>query len=167
MASETAPIAVRQATAADAELLLSLIRELAVYEHLEHQVVATEDSLRESLFGSQSCADALIAELDGQPAGFALFFSSYSTFLGQQGIYLEDLYVKESLRGRGIGKRLLAEVARLAVERNCGRLEWSALDWNESAIGFYKKLGAEALDQWTGFRLTGDALRRVAASTVE
>jgi GNAT superfamily N-acetyltransferase len=153
---------IRPGTAADAELLFTLICELADYEKLRHEVVATSDSIRETVFGPGSCTETLIAEWNGKPAGFAIYFATYSTFLGRQGIYLEDIYVRESLRGQGIGKQLLAEVARVAVERRCGRLEWSVLDWNQPAIDFYESLGAEPLSEWIKYRITGDALVALA-----
>lgn len=157
-----ADIRVRDATEEDVPLILSLIRELAEYERLSSEVVATEDGLRESLFGKRRFAEVLVAEHDGAPAGFALFFHNFSTFLGRPGIYLEDLYVKPAFRGAGVGKRLLVYLARLAKERDCGRLEWSVLDWNEPSIGFYRKLGAVAMDDWTVYRLAGGALEELA-----
>lgn len=158
----TAQIHVRPATIADAELVYTLICELADYEKLRHEVVATVDSSRDSIFGPNSCTEVLIAELDGEPVGFAIYFSTYSTFLARQGIYLEDIYVREAVRGQGIGKQLLAAVARVAAERQCGRLEWSVLDWNKPAIDFYESLGAEAQSEWIKYRLTGDALQALA-----
>jgi GNAT superfamily N-acetyltransferase len=154
---------IRPAVSADAELVFNLICELAVYEKLRHEVVATVESTRESLFGANSCTEVLIAEANGEPAGLAIFFATYSTFLGKQGIYLEDIYVREAMRGQGIGKRLLAEVARIAVERQNGRLEWSVLDWNKPAIDFYESLGAQAQNEWIRYRITGDELRSLAA----
>jgi GNAT superfamily N-acetyltransferase len=154
-------IDVRLARPSDAALVLELIRELADYEKLSDQVVATEAGVAETLFGPRPAAEALIAELDGAPAGFAIFFSNYSTFLARPGIYLEDLFVKPHLRRRGVGRALFTHVARLAVERRCGRFEWSVLDWNEPAIAFYRSLGAVPLSDWTVFRLTGEALSRV------
>jgi GNAT superfamily N-acetyltransferase len=151
-------IAVRAATPADAPLLLQLISALAEYEKLSHQVVATETTLRETLFGPRPAAEAIIGELDGDPAGFAIFFHSYSTFLARQGLYLEDLFVKPELRRRGVGGALFTHLARLAVARGCGRFEWSVLDWNQPAIDFYKRQGAEPMSDWTVFRLTGEAL---------
>jgi GNAT superfamily N-acetyltransferase len=156
---------IRFATEDDVPLILSLIEELAEYERLSHQVTATEDVLRDSLFGERQVAETLLAYLEGEPAGFALFFHNFSTFLGKPGIYLEDLYVKPELRGAGVGRALLVRIARLAKERGCGRLEWWVLDWNEPAIGFYKTLGAVAMDDWTVYRLTGDALDKLAAQT--
>jgi GNAT superfamily N-acetyltransferase len=153
---------IREAVEADLPLILTLIRALAVYERLEHKVVATEDVLRESLFGARPYAETLIVEEDGEPFGFALFFHNFSTFIGRPGIYLEDLFVKPEARGRGYGKALLARLAAIAKERNCGRLEWSVLDWNEPSINFYKALGAVPLDDWTIFRVTDGALDTLA-----
>jgi GNAT superfamily N-acetyltransferase len=153
-------ITIRAARPTDAALLLELIRELAAYEKLTDQVVATEAMLVETLFGPVPAAEALIAELDGVPAGFALFFQNYSTFLARPGIYLEDLFVKPALRRRGVGRALFGRVARLAVERRCGRFEWSVLDWNEPAIAFYRSQGAVPMSDWTVFRLSGEALAR-------
>ncbi|HEV2093363.1 MAG TPA: GNAT family N-acetyltransferase [Rubrobacter sp.] len=154
---------VREASEADVPLILSFVRELAEYEGLSHEVVATEEGLREGLFGERRYAQVLIAERDGLPAGFALFFHNFSTFLGKPGMYLEDLYVRPAFRGAGIGKKLLAHLAKLAVARGCGRLEWWVLDWNEPSIGFYRKLGAVPMDDWTVYRLTGGALDELAA----
>lgn len=160
----TDSLRIRDAAPGDAALILSLIRELAEYEKLLHEVTATEARLRASLFGPKPMAECVIAEQDGKPAGFALFFHNYSTFLGQPGLYLEDLYVKPALRGRGIGKKLLSHLARLALHRGCGRFEWAVLDWNEPAIRFYKSLGVRMMDEWRINRLTGEALERLAAS---
>ena len=151
-------IAVRSATVADVPLVLQFIRELAEYERLSHEVVADEESLTQCLFGERPVAEAVIADYEGAPAGFALYFHTFSTFLGKPGIYLEDVYVSPKLRGNGVGRVLLRYLARLAVERDCGRLEWAVLDWNESAIRFYERLGARAMSDWTVFRLTGDSL---------
>ncbi len=153
---------IRPAERADIPLILGFIRELAEYEKLADQVIADAEQMAEHLFGQRPYAEVLIGEVDGLPAGFALFFHNYSTFLGKPGIYLEDLYVRASARGAGLGKALLSTLARLAVERGCGRLEWSVLNWNESAIGFYQQLGAQPLDEWTVYRLTGPALLQVA-----
>ena len=155
-------VTIRPATRGDVPVILELIRGLAEYEKLAHECVASQARLAESLFGARPEAEVLIAEADGRPAGFALFFHNYSTFLAKQGIYLEDLFVKPEFRGRGIGKALLTHLARLAGERNCGRLEWSVLDWNRDAIRFYESLGAKAMDEWTVYRVTGDALRHLA-----
>ena len=157
-------IRIERATERDVPVILQMIRDLAEYERMSDQVVATETGLRESLFSGQRDAEVLLAYADDKPAGFALFFHNFSTFVGRKGLYLEDLFVKPELRGAGIGKRLLVELARIAVERRCGRFEWSVLDWNEPAIGFYRKLGAVPMNEWTIFRVTGDALARLAAS---
>ena len=156
-------IEVSPGTEQDVPLILGFIKELAEYEKFSHAVVANEELLREHLFGSFPAAQTLIGSLDGTPVGFALFFRSFSTFLARPGIYLEDLFVRKSARGAGVGKALLTEVARIAVKQNCGRLEWSVLDWNEPSIGFYKKLGAVPLDDWTMYRVTGDALKQLAS----
>jgi GNAT superfamily N-acetyltransferase len=150
------------ATESDVPLLLRLIKALAEYEKLGHDVVATEAGLREALFGARRYAEAVIGEMEGEPVGFALFFHNFSTFRGAPGLYLEDLFVDPSWRGRGFGRRLLAHLAAIAVARGCHRMEWSVLDWNESAIAFYRRAGANLLDDWRIFRLTGDALRAVA-----
>lgn len=156
---------IRAASSGDAPVILAFIRKLGEYERLSHEVVATEETLRATLFGPRPAAEVLIAEWEGAPAGFALFFHNYSTFLAQPGIYLEDLFVDVEKRGRGIGKALLICLAQVAVERGCGRLEWSVLDWNEPAIGFYKSLGAKPMDEWTIFRVTGDALIKLGGKT--
>ena len=156
------PLTIRFATESDVPLVLDFIKGLADYERLAHEVVATEELLRRTLFGERKVAEVLLA-FDGEDAvGFALFFHNFSTFLGRPGLYLEDLFVRPEARGRGVGRRLFVELARIARERECGRLEWWVLDWNESAIGFYRKLGAVAMDEWTVYRLTGDALARLA-----
>ena len=155
-------IHIRPATAADTPLLLDFIRQLADYERLSHEVVTDEATLRESLFGVPPAAEAVIGLLDEVPAGFALFFQNFSTFLGRPGLYLEDLFVRPEARGRGLGEALLRHLAGEAVRRRCGRFEWAVLDWNEPAIRFYRKWGAEPLSDWTVFRVTGDALRRLA-----
>jgi GNAT superfamily N-acetyltransferase len=152
-----------KATAADSPIILEMIRGLAEYEKLSHAVVATEDQLRKTLFGDRPAAEVLLANEGGECVGFALFFTSYSTFLAKPGIYLEDLFVKPHARGKGIGLALLKKIAALARDRDCGRVEWSVLDWNEPAIGFYKKLGAVPMDEWTGFRLTGESLALLAS----
>jgi GNAT superfamily N-acetyltransferase len=155
-------VCIRPATPADIPTILRFIRSLAEYEKLLDAVVADEVKLRATLFGERPYAEVLIATWNGAPAGFALFFHNYSTFLAKPGIYLEDLFVDPELRGNGIGKALLMHLAKVAVERDCGRLEWSVLDWNEPAIGFYRRLGAQPMDEWTIFRLTGDALTQLA-----
>ena len=154
---------IRSATEDDVPLILNLIKELAEYERLSHEVIATEEALRDSLFGGRQVAEALLGFLEDDPAGFALFFHNFSTFLGKPGIYLEDLYVRPEFRGAGVGRALLVHLAKLAKERNCGRLEWSVLDWNEPAIGFYKGIGASPVSGWTAYRVTGEALEDLAA----
>jgi GNAT superfamily N-acetyltransferase len=153
---------IREATEADVPLILQFIRDLAEYERLADRVTATEEMIRRTLFGNPRFAEVLIAEEDGAPAGFALFFHNYSTFLGQPGIYLEDLFVREEMRGRGIGKALLGRLARTARERGCGRVEWAVLNWNAPSIAFYRSIGAVSLDDWMIMRLTGDALEAMA-----
>jgi len=153
---------VRVAADGDAEAIHSLIGELADYEHLRHAFVGSVEQLRRHLFGAQPFAHALVAELDGKVVGFALYFHNYSTFLCLPGIYLEDLYVQPAHRRLGIGRQLLAALAARAVALGCGRLEWSVLDWNAPSIAFYRGLGAEPLDEWTMFRLTGEALSSLA-----
>ena len=157
-------IRVAAATPDDVPAILSLIQGLGEYERLAHEVVATEERLRETLFGDNPAAEVLMATVGGEPVGFALFFRSYSTFLARSGIYLEDLFVRPAWRGRGVGRRLLAQVARLAVERGCGRLEWAVLDWNEDALRFYRRLGAVPLSDWTVHRVSGSALSALASS---
>ena len=158
------PFVIRPATEADVPLILTLIHELAEFERLLHEVVADEDLLRAHLFGACPAAEVLLGfEADGEPMGFALFFQNFSTFLARPGIYLEDLYVRSDKRGRGLGRALLTRLARLAVERGCGRLDWSVLDWNENAIGFYKKLGARIMEDWRTCRVTGEALTTLGA----
>jgi GNAT superfamily N-acetyltransferase len=147
---------------ADVPLVLAFIRGLAEYEQLAHKVQATEELLSEHLFGPRPCAEVVLAELGGEAVGFALFIHIYYSFLGRPGLYLEDLFVLPEARGRGVGRRLLAHLARLAVERGCGRLDWTVLDWNEPAIGFYRRLGAWPLDEWTRYRLDGADLERLA-----
>ncbi len=155
----------RQAVKEDVPALLSLIRELAVYEKLEDQVTATEESLEVSLFGIRPGATALLGEWQGKPVAYAVFFHNFSTFAGRLGLYLEDVYVKPEMRGRGMGKAILSYLACLAKERGCARFEWAVLDWNAPSIEFYRSLGAEPLDGWTVFRLTGEALDRLAKNS--
>jgi len=155
-------LSIRAATEADVALILRFIEKLAEYEKLTHEVVATEAALRKYLFGTKPMAEVILAYWAGQPVGFALFFYNFSTFLARPGIYLEDLFVDPEQRNKGIGKALLAHLARLAMERGCGRLEWSVLDWNKPSIQFYRKLGAAAQEEWTTYRLTGAALQRLA-----
>ncbi len=152
---------VRFAKREDVGQILEFIRRLAAYEKLEHEVVATEETLEEWLFDKEK-AEVLFAVVDGKEVGFALFFHNFSTFLGRAGIYLEDLYVEPAFRGQGIGKGLIKQLARIAVERGCGRLEWWCLDWNQSSIDFYRSLGAKAMDEWTVYRIAGETLTQLA-----
>lgn len=157
-------VRIEPATAADVPTILNLIRELAEFERLLDQVSATEEGVREALFGVRPSAEVLLARMDEEVAGFALYFQSFSTFLGKPGIYLEDLYVRQKFRGQGCGEALLRRLARIAVQRGCGRLEWCVLNWNQRAIDFYKGLGAAPLDEWTTYRVAGEALRKLASS---
>ncbi len=158
----SAALRLRPAAEDDIPLILSFIRELAEYERLRHEAVATEAQLRETLFGARPYAEVVLAELGAEPVGFALFFHNYSTFLGKPGLYLEDLFVRPEARGKGVGRRLLVHLAGIARERGCGRMEWAVLDWNEPAIGFYRSLGAVPMDEWSVFRVTGEALETLA-----
>jgi GNAT superfamily N-acetyltransferase len=160
----TAP-SIRPAAPADLPLIADLIRELAEYEKLAHEVRFDDAALGERLFGPRPYAEVLIGEVDGFPQGFALFFHNFSTFEGRPGIYLEDLFIRPKARGRGLGKALLAELARIAIERDCARLEWWVLDWNEPSIGFYKSLGARPMDDWTVMRVDGAALSSLAGGS--
>jgi len=153
---------IRPGELGDVPLIANLIRGLARYEKLEHEVTMTEERLTSYLFGERRYAETLIAEDDGEPVGFALFFHTFSTFLAQPGLYLEDLFVVPEHRGGGIGRALLERLARVAIERGCGRLEWAVLDWNQDAIRFYERLGAKPNSEWTVYRLTGDPLRVLA-----
>jgi GNAT superfamily N-acetyltransferase len=153
---------IESASESDVPVILQMIRGLAEYEKLEGEMVATEAGLRKGLFGSPCFGEVIIAYVAREPVGFALYFHNFSTFRGAPGLYLEDLFVKPEWRGRGFGKRLLAHVAGVAVARGCARMEWAVLDWNEPAIGFYRRVGARPLDDWTVFRLTGDALRALS-----
>lgn len=153
---------IRPANSADVPLILQLVRDLAAFERERDKVIATEPMLFEALFGPHPAAEAVIAELDGTPVGMALFFHNFSTWTGWRGLYLEDLYVTPEARGAGVGKALLQHLAALAVERGCTRFEWSVLDWNEKAIRFYKAMGAEPMEEWTVYRVTGDALASLA-----
>lgn len=146
----------------DVPLILKFIRGLAHYERLEHEVVATEESLRSTLFGPRPVAEVILGYAGAEPAGVALFFHNYSTFLGRPGLYIEDLFVLPEWRSKGLGRRLLVYIAKLAVERRCGRVEWAVLDWNEPAVRFYRRLGARAMEEWTVYRLTGDTLSQLA-----
>ena len=156
-------IKIRSAEIKDSEIILKLIRELSVYEKLSHTVINNEVLLKENLFGKRKFAEVLIADFENQSVGFALFFHNYSTFVGKPGIYLEDLYVKPEMRGKGIGKALFLELIKIAKERNCGRVEWSVLNWNKSAIDFYKSMGAIPMDEWTVYRLTSDKIEELAS----
>jgi len=155
-------VRLRGANVDDVPTIARLIRALSVYEKLEHEVVMTEEKLRDNLFVKHRYAEVVLAEEGGEAVGFALFFHNFSTFLGQPGIYLEDLFVVPEKRGSGIGRMLLARLAQLAVERDCGRLEWSVLDWNQDAVRFYERLGARPNSEWTVYRLAGQALRELA-----
>ena len=161
-AGAASPFLIRPATERDVSAILELIRGLAEFERLGHEVVATEARLRESLFGDRRDAEVVIAWAGEEAAGFALFFHNYSTFLARRGLALEDLFVRPAWRGRGLGRLLLAHLAALAVARGCGRFEWSVLDWNEGAIRFYRSVGAEPMADWTTYRVTGEALKRLA-----
>ncbi|WP_293266463.1 GNAT family N-acetyltransferase [Neptunomonas sp.] len=157
-------LTIRNATPDDAGVILQFVRELAVYEKAEHEVLATESSIRESIFSEESATKAIICESDGQPIGLAVYFLNYSTWLAKHGLYLEDLYVTPIARGTGAGKALLKHLAQIAVQKKCGRFEWSVLDWNMPAIQFYESLGAEPQIEWVGYRLTGQALLNLADS---
>ena len=157
-------IEIRKASAADASLILRFVTELAIYEKAEHEVLATEADIINSLFSGSSTAQALICQVKGEPIGFAVYFYNYSTWLGKNGLYLEDLYVSPESRGTGAGKALLKHLAHIAIENDCGRFEWSVLDWNEPAIKFYQSIGAKPLDEWVGYRLAGEALEKFARS---
>ncbi len=154
---------IRPAIVEDVPLILSFIKQLAEYEKLLHEVVATEDILKETLFGKHAHAEVIIGYLNQEPISFALYFHNFSTFLGLPGIYLEDLFVKPSVRGKGIGQKMLSYLAHLAKHRKCGRLEWWVLDWNETAIAFYKRIGAKTMDEWTVYRVADQALDNLAA----
>ena len=158
------PATIRAATPDDVGAMLALMYELAEFEKLTHLFIATEDGLRDALFGARPSAEAIVAERDGKMISYALFFHNYSTFLGRRGLYLEDLYVQPTERGTGLGSKMLRYLAALAVERQCGRFEWSVLDWNQPAIDFYQKMGATVLPDWRVVRITGDALDQLAAS---
>lgn len=155
-------IKVRFAEIDDTPTILRLIKELSVYEKLAHTVINTEDQIKKYLFGQHKFAEVLIANFDNQPVGFALFFHNYSTFVGKPGIYLEDLFVEPEMRGKGIGKKLFLELVKIAKDRNCGRIEWSVLNWNTPAIDFYKSMGAVPMDEWTVYRLTEDKIDELA-----
>jgi GNAT superfamily N-acetyltransferase len=156
---------IRSATEQDVPIILDLIKQLAEYERLTDRVVATEQRLRDTLFGKRPAAEVLLASHDGETVGFAVFFTNYSTFLAKPGLYLEDLFVKPHARGKGIGKALLARLAKIAIERDCGRVDWSVLNWNEPSIRFYEVLGAVPLSDWTTYRLTGESLVKLAGNS--
>ena len=158
----TADFQIRPATEADLPIILRLIRDLAEYERAPEAVVATEAGLREVLFGAKRSAEVLLALEGSEPVGFAVYFFNFSTWLGRPGLYLEDLFVKPEKRGKGYGRALLESLAQIAHERGCGRMEWAVLDWNEPAIQFYRKLGAQPMDEWTVFRLTGEGITKLA-----
>lgn len=166
MTAPSPAIAIRPAVREDAGRIVAFIRELAEYEKLAHEAVADETGLARQLFGPTPRAEVLIAEVDGEAAGFALFFHNFSTFVGKPGLYLEDLFVRPQYRGLGLGKRLMARLAKIALDRDCGRFEWSVLDWNTPAIDFYRRIGAVGMDEWTVQRVTGDALGALAAQDV-
>ncbi|MEW9096609.1 MAG: GNAT family N-acetyltransferase [Clostridiaceae bacterium] len=157
---------IRFAKEDDTKLILSFINELAEYEELSNEVIATEETLKESLF-IRKAAEVIIGEYEGIPVGFALFFHNFSTFLGKPGIYLEDLYIRPEMRGKDFGKAMLSFLGKLAIDRDCGRLEWSCLDWNKPSIDFYKSMGAIPMDEWTVYRVTGDALGKLASNFIE
>ena len=156
-------LTIAPAVAADVPVIVDLIRALAKYERLEHEMVATEDDIHHSLFGPRPYAEVILAREDSDTVGYALFFHNYSTFVGKPGIYLEDLFVRPNVRGKGLGKALLKWLAAEAIRRDCGRLEWAVLDWNEPSIRFYKSLGAKAMSEWNVYRLTGDALQKLGS----
>jgi GNAT superfamily N-acetyltransferase len=154
---------IRPATVDDISLILHFVRELAIYERAEHEVLATEEDMRQAIFGENARVDAVICENDDEPIGFAVYFFNFSTWLGKLGLFLEDLYVTPECRGIGAGKALLQHLARVAVDNDCGRFEWNVLDWNEPSIRFYESLGARPLKEWIGYRLTGAELRALAS----
>lgn len=155
---------VREANKGDSALILNFVKELAIYEKAEHEVLATESSIENSIFGGESATKAVICESEGEAIGFAVYFFNYSTWLAKHGLYLEDLYVSQTERGRGAGKLLLKHLAKIAVDKDCGRFEWNVLDWNQPAIEFYKSLGAKPKDEWIGYRLSGAELLHLAES---
>jgi len=158
---------IKPITPADIPTLLELIRELARFEHLEHEVEASVESLHESFFGSQPAAGALLARCDAEPAGYAIYFFTFSSFVGRAGLWLEDVCVRPQFRRRGLGRSLIKAVAQIGAERNCGRFEWTALDWNQNALEFYRGLGARAMDEWVLLRMNSEGLRKLAESSVE
>jgi GNAT superfamily N-acetyltransferase len=162
--TQSAPFEIRPAAESDVPVILAFIKKLADYERLSHEVVATEELLRQTLFGERRVGEVAIADVEKQPVGLVIFFHNFSTFLGRSGIYIEDLFVDQTYRRRGIGRALLLYVARLAKARQCGRLEWSVLDWNEPAIQFYKQIGAVAMSDWTVYRVAGESLDQLASA---
>jgi GNAT superfamily N-acetyltransferase len=166
MTQKNNTVKIKKAKKKDVPLILSLIKELAEFEKLSHEVVSTEKDLRNSLFGKKKYAEVLLAYYDNEPVGMALFFHNYSTFEGKPGIYLEDLYVKPAFRGKGLGKALFLKLIKIAGKRKCGRVEWAVLDWNQSAIDFYSKLGAFCMDSWKIFRLTKDKIKNINNSQI-
>jgi GNAT superfamily N-acetyltransferase len=162
-----ANFSIRPATVEDVPLIRRFIQQLAEYERLSHEANMSEETLRESLFGERRYAEVLLGHDGDIPVAFAVYFHNFSTFVGRPGLYLEDLFVVPEARGRGFGRAMLVELAKIALERNCGRFEWAVLDWNEPAIGFYKKLGAVSMDDWTIFRVAGEALERLGNVTVK
>lgn len=162
---KTESLTIRPAGPDDAPLVFEFIRGIADFEKLSHELIATEQDIRAALAGNQPRVEVLLADWDGRPAAFALFFHNFSTFVGRRGLYLEDLYVRPEFRGKGIGKRLLLELVRLAHDRKCGRMEWVALDWNRTAIEFYEQLGARQLNEWVLFRLGGDQIGKLASES--
>ena len=155
-------IEIRQAKAEDSAMILNFVTDLAIYENAENEVIASVSDIEHSLFGPESTANAVICSIDNKAVGFAVYFFNYSTWLGRNGLFLEDLYVSREHRGKGAGVALLKHLARIALENNCGRFEWNVLDWNEPAINFYQALGAKPQDEWVGYRLTGTALEELA-----
>jgi len=157
-------ISIKEAIIEDSALILGFVRELACYEKAEHEVIATESDIKNSLFGRDSITNAVICSVNDEPAGFAVYFYNYSTWIGKNGLYLEDLYVSPDYRNRGAGKALLKHLAKIAVSKSCGRFEWNVLDWNEPAIKFYRSIGAKPQPEWVGYRLAGKALEKLANS---
>ncbi len=163
MENSTEKIMIRKAEVGDTSTILKLIKDLSIYEKLLHQFINNEELVKKYLFGENKFAEVIIAEYENQSVGFALFFYNYSTFVGKPGIYLEDLFVLPEMRGKGIGKKLFLELVKIAKERNCGRVEWSVLNWNTSAINFYKNMGATPMDEWTVYRLTKDKINELVS----
>jgi GNAT superfamily N-acetyltransferase len=162
MNSKTEVVKIKQARNEDIPLILTFIKEIAAYEKLSDEVVTSEDTLKESLFGKSSCAEVILSYLNNQPVAFAVYFHNFSTFTGKKGLYLEDIFVRPAYRGHGVGMQMLKYLAKLAIERDCGRMEWSVLNWNEPAINFYNKIGAVPMQEWTVYRMNEDAIRNFA-----